>query len=49
MILLHLLFDMKPIITRASCIFLSNVAIHTIIYAHSQTYFPYILPVSQLE
>jgi len=29
----------RKLLTRASCTFLSNVAIHTIIYAHSQIHF----------
>lgn len=41
MILVRLFYDNKTALTRASCIFLSNVAIHTIIYAHSQTYFTF--------
>lgn len=47
MILVHLFFDKKAVLNRECCVFLSNVAIHTIIYAHNQTYFLYILPVSQ--
>lgn len=29
----------KTVLTRASCIYLSDVAIHIIIYAHAQIYF----------
>lgn len=37
--LVGLFYGKKTVLTRASCNFLSDVAIHAIIYAHSQIYF----------